>query len=93
MAQSVTSATITEVTENLEMKLCRKWIKFPHTNEEKLRLKEKFYAKYNVPGTIGAVDGTHVEIIAPVEAENVFVNRKYRHSIDVMLVNNKNYYL
>ena len=51
----------------------------------------RFYRKYGVRGVIGAIDGTHVEIVAPpaTDEENppfVFINRKGRHSMNVMLV-------
>jgi len=43
-----------------------------------------------MPGIIGAIDGTHVEIIAPpnnnVDPPFIFLNRKGKHSINVMLV-------
>jgi hypothetical protein len=37
---------------------------------------------------IGAVDGTHINIKAPAENKHVFVNRKGRHSTNVMVINN-----
>jgi nuclease HARBI1 len=85
-SQSAVSKIIAEVTTILERKICPIWIKFPITNEEKLSLKSEFYNKYGFPGVIGAIDGTHVAMIAPREAENVFVNRKGYHSINVQLV-------
>lgn len=54
----------------------------------------RFFRKWNMRGIIGAVDGTHVEIIAPPVNDDehppfVYINRKGRHSINVMLVRSK----
>ncbi|KAK0141496.1 putative nuclease HARBI1 [Merluccius polli] len=37
-------------------------------------------------GVVGAVDGTHIQIIAPSKDEDVFVNRKNVHSINTQIV-------
>ncbi|KAK0145238.1 putative nuclease HARBI1 [Merluccius polli] len=36
-------------------------------------------------GVVGAVDGTHIQIIAPSKDEDVFVNRKKVHSINTQI--------
>jgi hypothetical protein len=46
----------------------------------KIWIKEK---KFNIPGVIGCVDGTHVRITAPNVDEPSFVNRKGFHSLNV----------
>ncbi|KAK3920700.1 Putative nuclease, partial [Frankliniella fusca] len=38
------------------------------------------------PGTIGAIDGTHIKIPAPRENPDAYVNRKGYHSIQVQVV-------
>ena len=38
------------------------------------------------PGVVGAIDGTHIRIIAPTENEHEFVNRKNFHSINTQVV-------
>ena len=45
----------------------------------------------NFPGVIGVIDGTHIRIVAPKEQEEVFVNRKGYHSINVQVVFDANY--
>ncbi|KAJ8974681.1 hypothetical protein NQ317_019837 [Molorchus minor] len=67
------------------------WVKFPVMEADKASVKVGFYNKYGIRGVIGAIDGTHVEIIAPPVADNdhppfVYINRKGRHSINVMLI-------
>ncbi|XP_046384859.1 putative nuclease HARBI1 [Ischnura elegans] len=41
-----------------------------------------------MPGVLGCVDGTHIAIKAPREAEPSYVNRKLFHSINVQIVSN-----
>ena len=47
--------------------------------------KQQFYSLARFPGIIGAIDGSHVPIIAPKEDEHLFVNRKNFHSINVQV--------
>nr|XP_012235054.1 PREDICTED: LOW QUALITY PROTEIN: putative nuclease HARBI1 [Linepithema humile] len=42
----------------------------------------------NFPNTIGAIDGTHINIPAPKENAEAYVNRKGRHSIQLQAVCN-----
>lgn len=44
-----------------------------------------------MPGTIGAIDGTHIAIVAPPKndvlyPEHAYINRKRFHSINTQLV-------
>ncbi|KAK0143436.1 hypothetical protein N1851_018411 [Merluccius polli] len=39
-------------------------------------IKANFMAIAGMAGVVGAVDGTHIQIIAPSKDEDVFVNRK-----------------
>ncbi|KAG0714443.1 putative nuclease HARBI1 [Chionoecetes opilio] len=48
--------------------------------------KADFFNISRFPHVIGAVDGTYVRIVAPKENEEVFVNRKGYHSINVQVV-------
>lgn len=45
-----------------------------------------FGAKYGMHGIIGCVDGTHIQIIRPNEFEALYVNRKNKHSLNVMVI-------
>src|SRR6218665_1641467 len=48
--------------------------------------KAKFYQMAVFPNVIGCVDGTHVRILAPIENEHEYVNRKNFHSINVQVM-------
>lgn len=40
----------------------------------------------NFPNTIGAIDGTHINIPAPKENAEAYVNRKGHHSIQLQVM-------
>lgn len=70
-------------------------MKFPTEANVVNEVKRGFYNKWRMPGIIGAIDGTHMEIIAPpmTDAHNrpfIFVNRKGRFSVNVMLISDSN---
>ncbi|KAK0151413.1 putative nuclease HARBI1 [Merluccius polli] len=62
-----------------------KFIRFPLDNQQLHRIKANFMA-CRYAGVVGAVDGTHIQIIAPSKDEDVFVNRKNVHSINTQIV-------
>lgn len=63
------------------------YVRFPQEDEEIDRTKQKFMQKYDIPGTLGIVDGTHITITAiPNNIEAPFVNRKNFHSINAQIV-------
>lgn len=46
----------------------------------------------SLPGVLGYIDGTHVALKAPAVREDLYVNRKSFHSINVQIVSNCHYY-
>lgn len=86
LAQPTTSKCIAEVVNAIEKNLCPKHIKFQMTAQEKREAKNHFYSKFRLPGIIGAVDGTHIQMVRPVKDEHLFFNRKLKHSINAMVV-------
>lgn len=58
------------------------------TDAEVAEVKNSFYRRGGFPCVIGCVDGSHIRIQAPNEHENVYVNRKGFHSINVQEVCN-----
>ncbi|EZA55356.1 Putative nuclease HARBI1, partial [Ooceraea biroi] len=91
VSQSIVSRSISEICILITRHLMPQYIKFPTTPVEKRNAKEKFFQKWNIKGILGAIDGTHVEIIAPSvnDLEHppyAYINRKGKHSINVMLI-------
>ena len=60
----------------------RDYIVFPNQIEQ-LRIQQKFLDLNGFPLVLGCIDGTHVPILAPPCNEDLFVNRKNFHSINV----------
>ena len=56
------------------------------SEEEKKKIKRKFFEMRRMPGVVGCIDGTHVRIQAPSRDEASFVNRKGYHSINIQAV-------
>ncbi|XP_045118684.1 protein ALP1-like isoform X1 [Portunus trituberculatus] len=63
------------------------YIKWPTMTEAKENsTKFKFMAGF--PGVVGALDGCHIQIKAPTEAQADYINRTNRHSVNLMAVCN-----
>lgn len=89
LAQPTFSKILTHVTELLENEICPQYICFPSSDAEKKSIKLGFFEKYNFPGVIGCVDGTHIKIISPSKRDrHLYMNRKGFYSLNVMVVSN-----
>jgi len=55
------------------------------TSEEAEVTAKYIQNKYNFPGVIGAVNGTHITIAAPKENALAYINRKGHHSIQLQV--------
>ena len=62
----------------------KKFLYMPNHSSAQLT-KEQFYSLGRFPEVIGAINGTHIPIIAPSEDEHLFVNRKGFHFINVQV--------
>lgn len=87
MAQSTVSTVLWEVIEAIENNLCSEWIKYEFSEAARMH----FYRKFKLPGVVGCVDGTHVNLLRPKLDEHMFFNRKGKHSLNVMVVVDHNY--
>ncbi|XP_041461458.1 putative nuclease HARBI1 [Lytechinus variegatus] len=80
ISQPSQSRAVAAVTDAISRK-ASDFINF--TLEPTATIKSNFAAIAGMPNTIGCIDCTHVYIRAPRENENIYVNRKNRHSINV----------
>ena len=62
-----------------------KFIRWPEAGK-RAAIAQSFVTKNNFPGIIGAIDGSHIPIIAPDEYHENFINRKSFHSIVLQVV-------
>lgn len=46
-----------------------------HTPEEEKAMQIRVFNKFQIPGVVGCIDGSHVRIMAPKENEDAYVNR------------------
>ncbi|KAG0726515.1 putative nuclease HARBI1 [Chionoecetes opilio] len=94
MSQSTVSRVITQTIEALATPdIVRQFIDFPTTREAVDRNMQEFQRMHGFPTVVGAIDGTHVRIIAPAQNEEIYVNRHRYHSINVQVVCDAKYRL
>ncbi|XP_052126590.1 uncharacterized protein LOC127750079 [Frankliniella occidentalis] len=67
------------------MELAEKFITWP-SEEEREEIKGTFERATGFPGIIGCIDCTHVEITAPLQDAQQYVNRHHKYSINVQAV-------
>lgn len=86
MAQSTVSKMMSEIFNAMEENVCSKWISFRQSERDKEIAAGLFFNQTGFPGVIGCVDGTHINIVRPIDNEHLFFNRKGKHSINTMIV-------
>lgn len=80
-----TALQITRRVVSALVKLAPLVIKWP-TNERVDQVWAGFEATSGFPKVIGAIDGTHINIPAPKENPEAYVNRKGHHSIQLQVI-------
>lgn len=78
--------SIHQVTAAIDTFLANEAIVFPQTRRELNAKKAAFMNRFNFPGVVGVVDGTHIAILKPNEEEHNFINRKGFHSLNVQII-------
>lgn len=92
ICQPTVSRVITQTIEALaDPEILCQYIDFPTTIHEVHTKKTEFMENFRFPGVVGAIDGTHIRIVAPTINEHLYVNRKRYHSINVQVVSDANY--
>ena len=81
ISQPSVSRCICTVTDALCF-FAKDFIVFPNEVNQ-LQIQAKFFELYGFPKVLGCIDGTHVPILAPPSDEDLFVNRKNFHSINI----------
>lgn len=62
-----------------------RYIKWPNEIERDI-IKVAFERRYGYPGAVGAIDGVHIEITAPLEQRRRYIDRHDNYSIIVQAV-------
>lgn len=86
VSQQMMSNIINEVTPLIVNELGNRWVQFPTQRNDINRIKAKFMEHTRFPGVLGAIDCTHVPILAPKNQEHNYLNRKGYHSKNVQIV-------
>ena len=89
ISQPLFSRTLFQVLDAL-LKHADDHITLPRTAQEITNAKVGFHALGGIPGCIGAIDCTHVELVVPHAMEVQYRNRKQYHSINVQMVCDSN---
>ncbi|XP_023289069.1 putative nuclease HARBI1, partial [Orussus abietinus] len=87
VSQPSASRCIRKVTDLINQHFLRRWIRFPMTPEERQQARTAFTnAAQPFEGAIGAIDCTHINILAPREHEEAYVNHHGNHSVNVQVI-------
>nr|CAI5856995.1 unnamed protein product [Callosobruchus analis] len=90
MSKATICNVISEVCAAIVEALCD-YVKTPSTEEEWLSIAEEFKDKWNFPNCVGAIDGKHCIIQAPIKSASNFFNYKSTFNIVPMAVLDANY--
>ncbi|XP_049813146.1 putative nuclease HARBI1 [Schistocerca nitens] len=66
-------------------------MRLPATAEEWLKIAKEYEEKWNFPRCLGAIDGRHIDIVAPPNSGTVYFNYKERFSIVLLAIADANY--
>jgi len=87
VSQPTVSRCVRAVTNAINDLLLRRWVRFPMTDIERFAAKEKFRtAPQPFMGAIGAIDCTHIHILAPRQHEEAYVNHWGDHTLNVQAI-------
>ena len=84
ISQTSVLRCVTAVTKALTS-IAPAYIYFPNTTRQKV-IQEHFFKKYKFPLVLGCIDCSHVPILAPSTNEDIYVNRKGFHSVNIQAI-------
>ncbi|XP_024941996.1 putative nuclease HARBI1 isoform X2 [Cephus cinctus] len=91
MSQPSVSRCIHRVTDAINEHIFRQWIQFPMTMEARQQARQQFQtASQPFDGAIGAIDCTHLAILAPKQHEEAYINHHGYHSLNVQMICDSN---
>lgn len=91
LAKSTTCIIVRWVCQAITTHLGPMYIKLPYNENEVGNLVSNFYSSYGIPQCIGAIDCAHIDIKQPKENPTGYINRKFRHSLNVQAACDFNY--
>ena len=89
--KTTVSNIITETSDVIYQVLKDKYLSALHTKEEWLKISQEFKENWNMPHTIGCIDGKHIRIVCPKLTGTQYYNNKGFFSIILMAVCDANY--
>ena len=84
VSQPSVSRCIAAVTDGL-CSIAKDYIKCPNLHEQS-QLQQSFLEKCGFPLVLGCIDCSHVSIVAPSNNEEIYMNRKNEHSINIQAI-------
>ena len=90
VAKGTVCVIVNDVCQAIVKVLLSKYVKFP-SGEGIVEVVSGFESRYGFPQCIGAVDGTHIPILAPEECAKDYYNRKGYHSVIMQAVADHRY--
>ena len=91
VGESTVRGIVHETTRAIIAELGHEYMRMPTTPREWRRLARRFEERWNMPNTLGAIDGKHVRIVAPPASGSVFYNYKDFFSVVLMAVAGPDY--
>ena len=91
MGKTTVSNIVTETSNAVYHVLKEKYLLAPQTKEEWLKISLEFEENWNMPWTIGCIDGKRIRIVCPKLTRTQYYNHKGFFSIVLMAVCHANY--
>ena len=91
MGKTTVSNIVTDTSNAIYQVLKEKYLSAPHAKEEWLKISQEFKENWNMPQTIGCIDGKHIRIVCPNLTRTQYYNCKGFFSIVLMAVCDASY--
>ena len=91
VGKATVSKIVPETSDAIYSVLKQTYLSPPKTKEDWLRIAQEFEDKWNMPHTVGCIDGKHVRINCPKLPETLYYNYKGFYGVLLMAVCDANY--